>query len=327
MKRFWTFLILFFIFMPQAKGEDIGFILATMKEERYEKDKRFFIDKAKRMGFSILFDSAEGVQSTQIEKVKKAIEKGIKVLVIQPVSSEGSSPIVDIARRSGVPVIAYDRIIKDAEIDFYVTHDNFNVGILQAKAAVKATGGKGNYVILMGEEGHSVAHQITSGNLFILQAYPDIKVVKKSSHKNWSREEAKDTMRKIIEKWGNKIDAVLANNSSMILGAIEVLKEFGLEKRVFTAGADADLANCRLITKGEQGMEVLKDIKPLAEKAVEIAVAFIKGKEVKFDMQIFNGKRDVKTSLVPVKEVNINNIDEVIIKSGFHSRDEIYRSK
>ncbi len=324
MKNLILILTVFFWFVNQGRGEDIGFILATMKEERYKKDSDFFINKAKEDGLTVYFDSADGNQKVQIEKVKKAVERGIKVLVVQPVSSEDSFPIVEIAHKKGVPVIAYDRFIKDGELDYYVTHDNFSVGVLQAKEAVRATGGKGNYVILMGEEGHSVAHQITSGNLLILNGYPEIKIIEKKSHKNWYREEAKNTMRTVIEKFGNKIDAVLANNSSMILGAIEVLKEFGLLKRVFTAGADADLPNCKLIINGEQTIDVLKDIKPLAEKAVEVAERFLKGEEVQYDTKIFNGKLDVRTALIPVKLVNKDNIEEVIIKSGFHSREALF---
>jgi len=324
MKRLIFLFIIFLVYGVEGRGEDIGFILATMKEERYKKDRDFFIEKAKEMGYSVFFESSDGSEQVQIEKVKEAIGRGIRVLVIQPVTSEKSFPVVEIAHKRGIPVIAYDRFIKDAELDFYVTHDNFSVGVLQAKEAVKATGGKGNYVILMGEEGHSVAHQITSGNLFILGGYPDIKIIEKKSHKNWSGEEAKKTMREVIEKWGNNLHAVLANNSSMILGAIEVLKQFGLEKKVFTAGADADLLNCRLIIKGEQSMDVLKDIKPLAEKAVEVAASFLRGEEVKYDTKIFNGKIEVKTSLIPVKVVNKNNLEEVIIKSGFHSREAIF---
>jgi len=324
MKRLIFLFISLWICAIEVKGEDIGFILATMKEERYKKDRDFFTGKAKRMGYSVFFESADGDQQVQIQKVKEAIARGIKVLVIQPVTSEGSFPVVEIAHEKGIPGIAYDRFIKDAELDFYVTHDNFNVGVLQAKEAIRATGGKGNYVILMGEEGHSVAHQITSGNLFILGGYPEIKIIAKKPHKNWSSEEAKKTMREVIEKWGNNFHAVLANNSSMILGAIGVLKEFGLEKRVFTAGADADLLNCKLILKGEQSIDVLKDIKPLAEKAVEVAVSFLKGEEAKYDTKIFNGKVEVKTALIPVKVVNKENIEEVIIKSGFHSKEALF---
>lgn len=307
--------------------EKIGFLLATMKEERYEKDKRFFIDKAREMGFEVLFDEAKGDQTIQMEKAKAMLEENVKILVVQPVSSEISFPIVEMAHKKGIPVIAYDRIIKDADLDFYITHDNFNAGVLQAKAAVKATGGKGNYIILMGEEGHSVAHQITAGNLFILNSYPEVRILLKKAHKNWSAEEAKETMREAIKRWGMAIDAVLANNSSMIAGAIEVLMKYGLEKKVFTAGADADLINCRFILKGLQSMDVLKDIKPLAEKAAEVAAAILKGEKVKADKKIFNGKKEVDTIFVPVQEVNRENLEEVVIKSGFHSRKALYELK
>jgi D-xylose transport system substrate-binding protein len=251
------------------------------------------------------------------------LESGVKVIVIQPVNSDRASSLVEEAHKLNVPAIAYDRIINGVELDYYVTHDNFMVGILQAKKSIEHTGGKGLYVILPGEKGHSVANQITSGNLYVLMSYPEIKIIKTGYHPRWSPDEAYKTMREVL-KQHKKISAVLANNSGMIRGAIKALSEKGLEKKVFTAGADADLINCQYIVRGIQSMDVLKDIKPLAFKAAEIAVELARGKSPPFNTTIYNGKVDVKTVTVPVQAFDKNSIDEVIIKTGFHTKGEIY---
>jgi D-xylose transport system substrate-binding protein len=133
-----------------GKRVKIGFVLATMNEERYAKDKGYFEEFAKAAGADVEFASCDDKVDVQTAKVETLLSKGVDVLVIQPVNSEAASSLVALAKRDGVPVVAYDRVIRNADIDAYVTQNSFQVGVLQAEEAVAATGGKGNFVILMG---------------------------------------------------------------------------------------------------------------------------------------------------------------------------------
>lgn len=303
----------------------IGFVLDNMNEERYAKDKAFFEAKAKELGADVIFASAESDVAQQMTKVENMISSGVKALVIQPVDSNASASMVKAAKEAHVPVIAYDRIINNAPIDLYVTQDSFKVGVLQAEAAVKAMGKKGNVVILSGAQGHSVAEAITSGVKSVLSRYPDIKVVVHQYHPGWSSELALRTTENALTKQQNNVQAILANNSGMARGAVQAVAEQKLSGKIFIAGADADLASIRDITKDRQQFEVLKDIRPLAEAAAAAAVQLAQGKAIQSDGKISNGSSvEIAVINTPVYPVDRLNLDEVVIQSGFHSKQDVF---
>lgn len=308
----------------QAEKVKIGFVLSTLQEERYQKDQKYFLEAAQRLGFEPVLVSANNNEQTQTAKVENLLSQGVKALIIQPVNSEAAGNLVKLAHEDKVPVVAYDRLIKNANVDFYVTQNGFQVGALQAEAAVKATGGKGNYVILMGQAGHSIANEITRGVDSVLSKYPNVKVVVKRSHNSWSPQEAMATVENALTQYKNKIDAVLANNSGMANGAIQAVAEQKLTGKVFIAGADADLAAIKNIVAGRQQFEVLKDIKPLAEKSAEVAFKLAKGEQVKGETEVDNGSGKVPTINTPVYPVTKANLDERIFKSGFHTKQAVY---
>lgn len=305
----------------------IGFILDNMNEERYAKDRAYFEAKAQSLGAEVIFSSANSDVSTQMNKVENMISSGVKAIVIQPVDSNASASMVKAAKAENIAVIAYDRIINKAPIDLYVTQDSFKVGVLQAEAAVKAAGAKGNFVILSGAEGHSVAEAITSGVKSVLIKYPEIKIVAHQYHPGWSSELALKTVENTLTKTNNNIAAILANNSGMARGAVQAVAEQKLSGKVFIAGADADLSSIRDITRDRQQFEVLKDIKPLAEAAATAAVQLAKGENVASDATLDNGSgSSVKVINTPVYPVMKESVDEIIIKSGFHSKKDVYGS-
>src|SRR3954468_1550747 len=139
-----------------AEKVKVGFILSTMQEERYQRDKKVFEDTARALGAEVVFASCNNSEQTQAAEVDNLLAQGVKALVIQPVNGDTASSFVKQAKQDGVLVVDYDRLIKGAPIDAYITEDSVKVGQLQAEAAVKFTHGKGNYVILMGQPGHSV---------------------------------------------------------------------------------------------------------------------------------------------------------------------------
>lgn len=302
----------------------IGFVLSTLQEERYQKDQKYFTEKAKALGFEPVMVSADNNEQTQTAKVENLLSQGVKALVIQPVNSEAAGNLVRLAHDEKVPVVSYDRLIKNSDVDFYVTQDSFKVGVLQAEAAVKATHGKGNYVILMGQAGHSVANEITRGVDSVLKKYPSIKVVMRRNHNGWSPQEAMATVENALTQTKNNVQAILANNSGMAHGAIQALNDQNLIGKVFVAGADADLASIKDVVASRQQLEVLKDIAPLAERSAEVAYKLAKGQKVTGDSFVDNGKIKVPTINTPVYAITKDNVEDKIIKTGFHKRDAVY---
>jgi D-xylose transport system substrate-binding protein len=175
-------------------SKKVSFLLSTLQEERYKKDQKYFEDAAKADGLEPFTLSADNDNARQLSQVEDALARGAKVLVIQPTDSAAAGGYV-------AKVVAYDRAIPGA--DFYVAHDSYRVGVLQAESALKASGNKGNFVILAGQSGHSVATEITRGYMETLKPFidkGDVKIVLDKTHDSWSPEQALKTVEDAIAK-------------------------------------------------------------------------------------------------------------------------------
>ncbi len=310
-----------------AKGPKIGFLLSTMQEERYQKDKKYFEDEVKKLGGEVEFFAANNSEREQVKKMENLLMKKVDVIVAQPVNSNAAATLVEMAGEQKIPVIAYDRIIANAPIAYYVTQDSKAVGKLQAEAAATATGGKGNFVVLSGQSGHSVAQAITDGVLETLKKYPNIKVVVQKYHDGWNPQLAMATTENALTKFGGKVDAILANNSGMANGAVQAVADYDKKAlgKIFIAGADADLASMKNLVAGSQQFEVLKDIKELAVTSARVAMSLAQHKQVDFPVETTkSGNFEVKVINTPVFPVTKSTIDEVVVKRGFHEKKDIY---
>ncbi len=314
--------------LPACKKQDgpqVAFLLSTLQEERYQKDVKYFEARAKELGLRVVTLAADNDNAKQIAQVEDVLTQGAKVLVIQPTDSQAASSYVRLAHEKGAKVVAYDRAIIASDLDYYVSHDSYRVGVLQAQAALQATGNKGKYVILSGQAGHSVATEITRGYKDTLAPYiarGEIEIVLEQNHSAWSPEQALRTVEDALTRTGNKIDAILANNSGMARGAVQAISAAGLSK-VFIAGADADAANINFVCQGKQTIEVLKDIQPLAKTAAETAKKLFDGESPMAGSSIQFAGKSVPVAAVRVEVVTPDNVKPLLVDSGFLTADEI----
>jgi D-xylose transport system substrate-binding protein len=294
----------------------VAFLLATLQEERYQKDKKYFEAKATSLGLAPFTLSADNDNAKQLSQLEDALSKGARVIVVQPTDSTAAAAYVQKAHAKGAKVVSYDRSIKSEDLDVYVSHDAFKVGVIQAEEAVKATGGKGNYVILDGQSGHSVVAEIDRGYMSVLKPLVDkgdIKIVMQKNHEAWAPEQALKTMEDAIAKTKGDIQAVLANNSGMARGAVQAVQAANLgAKKIYLTGSDADAANVNYVCEGKQSNEVLKDIKPLAEKAAEVASLLAAGKPIE------GGTGKPPVIAIGVELVTKDNAKKLLVDSAFH---------
>ncbi|HEU0037436.1 MAG TPA: substrate-binding domain-containing protein [Kofleriaceae bacterium] len=308
---------------PGAKA-NVAFLLSTLQEERYQKDLKYFEARATALGLHAVTFAADNDNAKQLAQVEDALTLGAKVLVIQPTDSKAAASYVKLAHARGAKVVAYDRAILSPELDYYVSHDSYRVGVLQAEAALKATGGKGKYVLLSGQSGHSVATEITRGYHETLAPYVqrgDIEIVLEQSHSAWSPEQALRSVEDALTKAGGKVDAILANNSGMARGAVQAVTAANVAG-VFIAGADADAANVNFVCEGKQTIEVLKDIEPLATTAADVAKSILDGQTPKAEGKVALGGRDIPVVAVRVEVIRPDNVSS-LVKSGFLTADEV----
>ena len=319
----------------------VGFLLKTMQEERYIKDRDAFIERAKELGADeVIFDSANNDENMQLSKFENMLTQGADVIVMQPVNTGTASNMVKMAHESGVAVVNYDSLIMNSDVDVFLTQNSWAVGQLQGQEMVKwfkehRGEVKGNVVLLRGQPGDSNANAFSQGVLDTVAEYEGLNLVVDQSHEGWSPDLAMATTENALTKYGNDIDAVIANNSGLASGAIRALEAQGLADtdKVFVAGSDADLLNIRYIEQGKQAVEIFKKIKPLAYKSAEVAVALAKNpdKEIEeiidVDRYVNNSKIDVPTVITEIVVVNKDNIMDTVVAAGYHSEEEIYQDQ
>jgi D-xylose transport system substrate-binding protein len=313
-----------------AKVVKIGLSMDTLKEARWAKDRDAFVARASELGAQVMVLSANGDDTRQIADVESLITSGVNVIVIVPHDGKAMAKGVEVARRAGIPVIAYDRLIVDSDLDLYITFDNERVGELQARyildklkdgpkpiKLVRIYGSKtdNNAALFKKGQDKALKDAIASGA---------VQVVHEDWADDWKPENAKRIMNAAITKLGRNIDAVLASNDGTAGGAIQALKEEGIAGKVLVTGQDAELVAVQRIVAGEQAMTIYKPVLDLAKRAADTAIALASGKTLVVKDELDNGKRKVPTILLDVVTVTKDNVDGTIVKDGFHSHEAIY---
>jgi len=309
----------------------IGLSLDTLAVERWKRDADMFTKRAEELGAEVLVQSANGDPRLQNQQAENLITKGVDVLVVVAQNANTSARIVESAHRQKTPVkvIGYDRMIRNCDLDLYISFDNERVGELQAEYLVRKVP-KGNYFLLGGARTDDNSKQLRKGQMNILQPYidrGDIEIVGDQWCDDWQPREALRHTENALTRWNNKIDAVVASNDGTAGGAIQALDAQKLAGKVAVSGQDADLAACRRIVERKQTMTAYKPIKKLAHKAAEIAVAMAKGQKLDAPTRtVHNGKTDVPAILLTPIPVDEDNIYDAVIKDGYHKLEDVYEN-
>jgi D-xylose transport system substrate-binding protein len=316
-------------------GGSIALLLPESKTARYEsQDRPNFEKKVKELcsDCPIIYSNADQDAAKQQQQAEAAITKGAKVLVLDPVDAASAGAIVNRAKQSQTPVISYDRLITDADIDYYISFDNEQVGKLQGESLVKKLtddGAKGDIIMINGAPTDNNAKLFKEGAHGVIDG-SDFKVAKEYDTPDWSPDKAQQEMEQAITAVGKDgFVGVYAANDGTGGGAIAAMKAAGIDPKTRpTTGQDAELAAIQRILAGEQYMTVYKAIKAEAEAAAELAVALATGKEATgADDTIDNGMKDVPSILLTPVAVTVDNIQDTIVKDGFWSVDEICTGK
>lgn len=301
----------------------IGLSLDTLKEERWQRDRDTFVAAAERLGATVIVQSANSDDNRQTRDVESLISRGVDALVIVPHNGAAMTRAVRSANEAKIPVIAYDRLILNSKIEYYLTFDNVKVGEAQAgyAAARLPAGRKARIVRIYGAPTDNNAKLFKQGQDNILQpliAAGKVEVVHEDWALDWKPENAKKIMNAAITKAGRDIDAVVVSNDGTAGGAIQALREEGLAGKVLVTGQDADLAACQRILAGTQSMTVYKPLKNLATLAARIAVDVAKGNQPAATATLDNGAMRVPSIFEKVISVDKENLMTTVVADGFH---------
>jgi D-xylose transport system substrate-binding protein len=306
----------------------IGLSMDTLKEERWQRDRDLFVERAKELGAEVLVQSANGDDKAQVQQSENLLTQGVDVLVVIPHNGEVAATIVESARARNVPVISYDRLIRSSEPALYISFDNEKVGEMQARYLLERAP-KGNYVLIGGAPTDNNALLFRKGQMNVLQPAidrGDVKVVSNQWAKDWLASEALRICEDALTKSNRDVAAVVASNDATAGGAISALETAGVSGKVLVSGQDADLAGLQRIIAGKLAMTVYKPVHLLARRAAEAAVALARGETVDAPARINNGKVDVPSILLEPVVVDKANIDDTVVKDGYQKKEAIYQN-
>lgn len=311
--------------LPEDDKIVIGFAMDTLVHERWLRDRDIFVAKANELGAEVILQIAYSDSREQEKQVQYLIDQGIDILVLVPHDAVSAAAMVRKAKDRGIPVISYDRLVKNADVDLYISFDNIKVGELMGEAAVSQTP-KGNYLLLNGSESDNNSAMFRQGYVSKLnEGIQDgsITIVKETWVVDWLYENALAYMQEVMDS-DLQIDAIIAGNDTLASAAIHVLTEKRLAGQVTVVGHDADLDGCQRVVEGTQYATIYKPIDIEATKGAEFAVALAKGQNIQVNTTINDGRYVVPFYKIEPIQVTKSNMMDTIIKDQFHRMEDVY---
>lgn len=302
----------------------IGMSFDSFVIERWQRDRDVFVSVAKELGAEVNVQNANGVVEEQKKQIDYFIQKGMDVIVIIAIDPASLRESVSKAKDAGIKVVSYDRLIDDADVDLYISFDNEMVGDMMARALLAEGLDEGN-VIMIGGSPTDNNVPLVEGAFKRVMAKHGVNILDSIHADNWRAEEAAAYIYANPTKVA-QADAIMCGNDDLATQAVRALAETRQAGDILVVGQDADLAACQRIVEGMQVMTVYKPVERLATRAAEEAVALAKGGEITgedVDLIDSGAYRIPYIGLEPIS-VNRDNIDEVIIGSGFHLKEDVY---
>jgi D-xylose transport system substrate-binding protein len=319
-----------------GNGPKVGVILPDTKSSaRWESfDKPLLQQAMKAAGVDADIQNAQGDPQKFATLADGMIQRGVKVLMIVNLSSEGGAAVEKKAQAAGIPTIDYDRLTLGGTADYYVSFNNVKVGQLQAQGMVDCLSAKNaprgaNIIEIEGSPTDNNATLFHQGQEQVLKPKydsGDYKLVQSQPIDQWDNQKGGQVFEQVLTSNGGKVDGVVAANDGLSLAVITVLQKNGLNGKVPVTGQDATVDGLKALLRGDQCVNVFKPIKQEAESAAKIAIALAKGDKSGADAVATasehdpQGNRDVKSVLLDPIMIKKGDVKQVIdsgeVKAG-----------
>jgi putative multiple sugar transport system substrate-binding protein len=335
-------------------GALIGVTMPTRSSERWISDGDNLKKQLEALGYKVDLQYAEDDIPTQVNQLDNQITRGAKLLIIASIDGTAITTQLQSAKDNKIPVIAYDRLIRNSpNVDYYATFDNFKVGVQQATSLLtglkllNADGSKGsakgpfNVELFAGSPDDNNATFFFNGAMSVLKPYLDAgTIVVKSKQTDfktvailrWQPKVAQDRMENLLTstyRGGAKVDGVLSPYDGLSIGILSALKSNGYgtagQPYPIVTGQDAEQASVKSIIAGEQYSTIYKDTRQLAKTTVSMADAVLKGQtpQTNNTTDYNNGVKVVPSMLLESVIVDKTNYEKELIDTGYYTKADL----
>ncbi len=315
----------------EEKGDamQIGISFDSFVIERWLRDRDVFVSTAKELGAEVNVQNAGGDVEEQINQIEYFINKKMDVIAIIAIDGDALTDVVQKAKNAGIRVVCYDRLIRNAGADLYISFDNALVGRQMGEALREALPDGGKIYAIYGSQSDDNVTMVKKGLTEAL-AGSGIEIVYENYCEKWLAELAFDYVGEALDQYPD-VDGVMCGNDDLASQAIRALAERRLAGKIPVVAQDAELAACQRIAEGTQTMTVYKPVDEEARAAAILSVALGKGEDITAadaDLTV-SGTIDDGLDEIPYYEiesipVNSSNLEKIIIDSGFHRAEDVY---
>ena len=299
----------------------IGLSIDSFLIERWSRERDLFVSKAQELGAEVNVQNANGEVEEQVRQIQYFIDKRVDVIVVIAIDDIALKDVIAAAKKEGIKVISYDRLIRNANVDLYLSVDNEKVGELMAEYIRKYIGNEGTIIQVKGSPTDYNVQMVQTGFERILST-TDINIDYAEYSNGWVAENGFTVTDEYL-KTGKVPDAIMCGNDNLAANAIRALIEKRLGGKVCVVGQDADLEACQRIVEGTQYMTVYKPGEKLAIRAAERAVDMANNVPLGLKETFNDGTYDVPYEKLEPIAVTKENMDEVIT-GKYHQKNEIY---
>ncbi|HQA78530.1 MAG TPA: sugar ABC transporter substrate-binding protein [Propionicimonas sp.] len=331
---------------PAAEKGTIGVAMPTKTSERWIKDGDYLKKTLEEAGYTVNLQYANDDIPTQVTQVSDMVTKKNQVLVIAAIDGVALKGALADAKENNIPVIAYDRLLRETDaVSYYTTFDNFKVGVQQGTSLLTGLEGSGtkapwNVELFAGSADDNNAKFFFDGAMSVLQPKIDdgtIKIVSGETEFNkvttlrWDAGVAKKRMENLLTKsYSDKdVHGVLAPYDGISRGIIAALKASGYgsggKAIPIVTGQDAELDSVKMILSGEQFSTIFKDTRELAKTTANMVQEVLGGKEVTVnDTKTYdNGVKVVPTMLLEPVSIDKSNAVQVLTDAGYYTKADL----
>jgi len=284
----------------QGARPKVGFLIHDV-EGRWVSDLANFKQLYDELGVELLVKDAGGNEALQLQQTDELIGEGVKIIVVVAVNQNTAGGIVRKAHRSGIPVIGFDRMIKNARLDYFISYEYKRMGEMMSEYALGKTP-IGNYVLLWGDASDGNAQLLRQGQEFVLSkrlGSENIRLVYRGFVEDWSYHNARQMMTEIVDCSDEPIDVVLASNDNIARAAREVLDSVGANKSLVITSETAVVEALQTIQNEKSDQGQFKTNTQMVELTVQMTRDILNRKKVTAVNQLVdNGKLKVRSVLV-----------------------------
>ena len=340
-----------------AAGGKIGISMPTQSLERWNRDGSYLQKQFEDAGYEVELTYSDNETDRQVNDIQNLISDGVNLLVVAAIDGEALNTVMDEAADAGIPVIAYDRLIKSDAVSYYISFDNYTVGTLQGQYVIdtldldNAGDNKYNIEFTAGDPADNNAGYFFNGAYDTLKPYLDAGTLNVVSGQTdfdsvataqWDTQTALERMQNILASYyadGTQLDVALCSNDSTALGVTQAIEsDYAGKNDVLITGQDGDEANLANIVDGKQSMTVYKAVANEAVVTLDLAKAMLAGDtideslieksgwdfECAYDTESYetsDGNKCPSFLLVPTV-VTKDNLQEALVDPGYYTMDD-----